>query len=286
MLAGYSVGTPPVRPQVPMQTLLNSIHRAAGGSAQAALGASAPGLSAPGIGQDPGYAQAEADEKAALAAAASHRDSATNQAFIQFGGVPDFSSIGAALGLSPAQISSILGEIDPNTRALADQYTKSGDSVLGRLNQAHDQALSSLRAQLAARGTLESGATGVGTGLENRSYQGNLSGAYSNLMNSLLGYQSDYLNAEQSARSGLESAASDAYNRAVQMAEQYPGLYSTVPGGGGGGAADRGLVVPPAGGAPPLVSEHGAGGGYTPAPRGVHPGGLSRNKRQGVYTIH
>ena len=201
------------------------------------------------IANDPAYAQALADEQAALAAAASQRDSAINQALIQFGQVPDFASIAKQLGLSDDQINSISGSINPETGALADQFTQSGDSVLGQLRHAHDVALAQLRASLAARGMLESGATGVGTGIDNENYQHGLSQAYQQLLGSLLGYENDYTNSSNSARTALENAASSAYDRAVQLAGQYTGS-----GGGGGGGGGGGTPAPPPGSRPSDVA--------------------------------
>ena len=205
-----------------------------GGGAAPSPTPSAPSPSAPSaapnrgniVAQDPAYGQAQADYQAALAAASGNRDASTNQSLINFGAVPDFGSVGKSLGLSDAQISAITGSIDPNDQALASQYTTSGNSVLGQLNHAHDVALSQLRAQLAARGMLESGATGVAAGAEGHNYQTGLSNAYSNLLNQLLGFQNNYLSADESARTALENSASSAYDRAVQMAEKYPGLYT------------------------------------------------------------
>lgn len=180
------------------------------------------------IGNDAVYQQALADEQAALAAAAAQRDASTNQALINFGAVPDLAGIGAKLGLTPAQIAAITGGINGSTKPLADQFTQSGDSVLAQLNKAHDMALSQLKANLAAHGTLESGATGIGVGQSNQNYQLGLSQAYQQLIGNLLGYQGSYLTAQQQAQQALEQAASDAYNRAVTEAQNNPGEYSTA----------------------------------------------------------
>lgn len=189
---------------------------------------SAPDLSGL-VGQDGAYQQANADYTAALAAAAGNRDAAINAALINYGAVPDIGSIGQQLGLSQDQINAITGGIGSATSQLANQYTQSGDSVLGQLNQAHQRAIDTLRAQLAGRGTLESGATGVGLGLEGQNYQQNMSKAYQALMQSLLGYENNYDTTAERARNALENAASAAYNRAATLAEKYPGLYSGNP---------------------------------------------------------
>jgi len=122
-----------------------------------------------------------------------------------------------------------MGEINPETGGLANQYTQAGNSVLAQLNRAHDQALKQLSSSLAARGALESGATGVGVGQENQNLQQGMSNAYEQLLNNLLGFQNDYATAAGGARSNLENSLSSAYDRAVQMAEQNPGLYSSTP---------------------------------------------------------
>lgn len=180
------------------------------------------------VSRDPVYTQAQADEKAALAAAAAQRDASINQSLIGFGAIPDLGSLGRSLGLTPDQIGMITGSINPETGALANQYTGTGNSVLGQLNHAHDQALKQLRANLAAHGTLESGATGVGVGQSNDSYQQGLSSAYQQLLSALLGYEGNYANSGQSALTSLQNAASDAYNRAVQMAENGLGGQATT----------------------------------------------------------
>lgn len=193
--------------------------------------------------QDPAYLQAKSDYDAALAAAAASRDASTNRALVQFGVVPDFASIGKGLGLSDAQIKAITGELNPETGALANQYTASGNSVIGQLNRAHDLALKQLKASLAARGVLESGATGVGVGQENQNLQQGMSNAYQQLIDNLLGYQNDYAGAAGTARSNLENSLSAAYDRAIQMAQQMPGYGSSEPGGA--------VSAPAVGSAPP-----------------------------------
>lgn len=211
------------------------------------------------LAQDTAYIQAQADYKAALDAAGASRDSNTNQALIQFGAVPDFSSIGKSLGLSDAQIAAITGEIANGTGALANQYTQSGNSVLAQLNHAHDQALKQLQASLAARGALESGATGVGVGQENQNYQLGMSNAYDALLKNLVGFQDSYANAAGTARGTLTSALDSAYQRAVQMAEQNPGAGSSTPppppGPGGASLPTSSVLARVAAGNPTTVAK-------------------------------
>jgi len=226
------------------------------------------------LAQDPAYQQAQANYQAAITAAGAARDAGTNQALIQFGAVPDFASVGAQLGLTPGQIAAITGEIDPSTSTLADQYTRAGDSVLGQINQKHSQALAALRAQLAARGMLESGATGVGSALEGQGYQSNLTSAYNNLLNSLLGLQDTYEKSAETGRDTLQRALEAAYNTAVGAAEKDPGAYAqppTPPGvGGSTGSTLPGSTVArlvhhalsPRLRATNPISEHGLGMGF------------------------
>ena len=178
---------------------------------------------------DPGYIQAQAAAKAGDATALATRNANINNALINFGAVPDFASIGAQLGLTPDQISAITGAINSNTGALATQYTNARDSVLAKLGDAHTQALNSLRATLAGRGMLESGATGIGTRLEDTNYQQGMASAYQTLLSALLGDQSAYAGALNTDQGNLATAAGDAYQRAIQQAATNPAAY--IPGG-------------------------------------------------------
>jgi hypothetical protein len=209
------------------------------------------------ITSDPGYQQALAASQAGDQNARALLQSQLNSALINFGGTGDFAAQARAMGMSPDQIAQLSGLINPETGSLA---SANKNSTLSMLSQAHDQAIQSLRASLAARGALESGATGVGVGLEDNHYQQGVSSAYSALMNALSGYGSGYANSVNTDAKDLSTAAGNAYATETALAQKDPGMFTPPPPPPTGNpVANASLVPPPGHATPQTISEHGAG---------------------------
>src|SRR5689334_3239915 len=118
------------------------------------------------INSDPGFQALKQSLSAQGIQGSASRAAATNQALIQYGAVPDFSSASEQLGLSPAALKMLEGDIDPHTAALAaaNQF-----STEANLKHDEDKAMLALRNNLAARGALSSGEDAYQTGEQNRS---------------------------------------------------------------------------------------------------------------------
>ncbi len=221
---------------------------------------------------DPGYIQAKTAYTGALGNATGALGQGVSQALINFGAVPDLNALASQFGLTPQQVTALTGAISPGAAGLAQQYTQSGDSVLAKLNQAHGQALDALKASLAGRGMLESGATGIGTRLEDQNYQQGMASAYQQLMGILTGDYGNYTNSINAAQGNLATAAGDAYSRAEAQAAKNPSAYIPPPApiALGPGApivtpAAKTAVDTAAVAAGQPISEHGLGMGAIPA---------------------
>lgn len=225
------------------------------------------------LSSDPGYIQAKSAYTAATGAAGGALGQGITQALINFGAVPDLASIAAQYGLTPDEVQALTGAIPANTGELAAQNTQSGDSVLARLQQTHDEALNSLRASLAGRGMLESGATGIGTKLEDQNYNQGMYDAYQTLMSTLTGDYGNYTSAMNAASGNLATAAGDAYSRAEAQAQKTPAAYippATVPVGTTNPTpAQKTILDNAAVAAGEPISEHGLGMGDMPAATAV-----------------
>lgn len=140
------------------------------------------------------------------------RNAAINQSLIQFGMIPDFSSLGSSMGLSASDIASLEGAIDPNAAALAQQNTAAGLSTEAQLQQQQKQAMTGLRNNLAARGALSSGEDAYQTNLQNQNYALAQNDALQKLLSALGGYQQTYLTNQQNEQGQL--------TQGLQTAEQ------------------------------------------------------------------
>lgn len=145
---------------------------------------------------------------------------AARRALIQYGGVPQ--------GMN--SLKQLGGAFDPATQKLAEANTRSGISLLARLNEAHADQNRYIVNRLAAHGLLDSGETGFQSGREQTNYARAQADAGAKLL--------DYL---ANINSGIAQ-----YNQwkammdAIQSAMAYGGTASTTSasGGGGGGGAD------------------------------------------------
>jgi hypothetical protein len=162
------------------------------------------------IQQDPAYMALQQQLSAQGIQDASQRQSATQQALIQFGMVPDFSTLAQSLGLSPEAIQMLQQDIDPNTGALAQANTGAGLSTEAQLQQGQSHAITALRNALAARGALGSGDNAYRTNLQDQSYAQAQQSALNSLLSSVNGYQGQYLNAQQAGQQQLQQGLQSA----------------------------------------------------------------------------
>lgn len=111
--------------------------------------------------------------------------------------------------------------LDANTKAMAQQNYKSGNSVLSRLDHAHELAARQIVNALAAHGILGSGDLGYRQGEENRQYGNNVYDARKSLLSQLNDYQQQYLSQKNALESALQQALQQAYSNQLAMASGY-----------------------------------------------------------------
>jgi hypothetical protein len=157
------------------------------------------------IQQDPAYMALTQQLSAQGIQDAAQRQAATQQALIQFGMVPDFSSLAASLGLSPQAIQMLQQDVSPEATALANANTASGLSTEAQLQQGQSHAIMALRNALAARGAIGSGDNAYRTNLQDQSYAQAQQAALNSLLSGIGGYQTNYLNAQSSEQQQLQA---------------------------------------------------------------------------------
>lgn len=150
----------------------------------------------------------------------------TQQAIEQFGEVPDLTSSISGLGLDPQSslYSMIFGDITPDVQNAADALTKSGLSTTAGLDRTHATDIQSLLDSMAARGTVQSGGTGVGLGQADQSYNQNQFGARTSLINYLTGVQQAFNTSKQSILQQQQQGVADALQRQLGL---NPGIQVT-----------------------------------------------------------
>lgn len=180
---------------------------------------------------DPLYTQQRGDLSAQSVSDAARRKSQTAQALARFGEVPDFASAVRGFGLDPnsAMYKTLFGDVDQATRNTANDLTSAGLSTTAQLGREHDANVGNLLDMLAARGTVRSGATGVGLGLEDQRYGGAQFGARSSLLDYLAGVQAAFAESEQGRQAQLAQGAQDATARQIQL-HPYRAAVAAVPG--------------------------------------------------------
>jgi hypothetical protein len=222
---------------------------------------------------DPIYKQQIAAFSADAVQAAAERKANIDQALIHFGQIPNLTSAISGLGLSPSSdlFQSLGQDVDAATVKAAQGLTSAGLSTVARLQTGHTTALDNLMNTLAARGIVRSGATGVGTDLENKNYIGAQYDARQALLSYLSGVQAAWAQAQSTNLHGQAQAASDAAARAAagqppvgtsaQPATPPPASAPTIQPVGGG------VQLQPGG----AVTD--TSGGYYDPSRGVYVGG-------------
>lgn len=148
------------------------------------------------------------------------------RALIQYGGVPQ--------GLSG--LKNLKGAFDSGTSALAQSNTKSGISLLARLDEAHEDRNRYIKNRLAARGILSSGETGFQLGREQTNYARGQADSAGKLLDYLSGINAgiaQYLQ-WQAQMEALQKALANMY----QPFPGYgPGPQTQTSAGTGGGSA-------------------------------------------------
>jgi len=152
------------------------------------------------LNQDPAFSALKSSLSAQGIQSAAQRRAATNQALIQFGSIPDFSSVASQLGLSPEALKMLQGDVDPATAGLAAGNQFSTEKELQRQE---DQAMLALRNNLAARGALSSGENAYQSGNQEHNYEGAQQDALMKLLGAITGYQQGYTTEQQGQQQQL-----------------------------------------------------------------------------------
>lgn len=160
--------------------------------------------------QDPAYSALKQQISAQQIQDAATRQAATDQALIQFGMIPDFSSLGSTMGLSPQAIQMLQQDISPQVAALAHQNTAGGLSTEALLQQNQADAIRNLRNNLAARGGLSSGEDAFQTQRQDQNYALAQNNALQKLLSAIGGYQQNYLTNQQTEQQQLAQGLSQA----------------------------------------------------------------------------
>lgn len=179
------------------------------------------------INNDPLYSQWLNFTKPGLISGyAGDRKQQTDQALQQFGEIPDLNSAVSGLGLDPNSdmYKMLFGDIDQPTRDAAQQLTSAGLSTVAGLNRSHNTDIQSLLDSLAARGTVQSGATGVGLGQADQAASQNQYNARTSLLNYLTGVQQAFNQHIQDLNSQQATEATNAANRQIAMVPQIGSL--------------------------------------------------------------
>lgn len=172
------------------------------------------------LNEDPAFMALKGSLSAQGVASAAQRRAGTNQDLIQFGSVPDFSSAAQKLGLSPEALQMLQQDIDPATAGLAagNQF-----STEHELQRQEDQAMRSLRNNLAARGGLSSGEDAYQSGNQEHNYEHAQQDALVSLLSHITGLQQNYTTQQQGQQSQLAQAIGQAESTNAGL-PQYQGF--------------------------------------------------------------
>lgn len=178
------------------------------------------------LNSDPLYQQLLGNLSAAGIQANQTQQGETQQAIEQFGEVPDLSSAINGLGLDPSSslYSMIFGDITPDVSSAANTLTQNGLSTTAGLDRQHATDIQSLLDSMAARGTVQSGGTGVGLGQADQTYNQNEFGARTSLINYLTGVQQAFNQSQQSILQQQQQGVADALQRQLGL---NPGIQVT-----------------------------------------------------------
>lgn len=163
------------------------------------------------LANDPVYQQLLGSLASARASDSATRAAQINSALVQYGSVPDLTSAGQTLGFD------VSGLVDPTTAQLAQENTDAGTSTVAGETRNYNNSVQQLKQALAARGMLSSGATGVGLGQQQQTYNQNQYDDTQKLLSYLAGVQQAFTQNQTSENTQQVQGADDAYTRAVQL---------------------------------------------------------------------
>lgn len=195
---------------------------------------------------DPIFQQQQQQIAAQNQAAQGSATSGIGQLLGGYGEIPDLVSAAKQLGLNPN--SPMYGLLmhaaqDPNTVASANALTQQGTSTVGQNQFQHTSDINSLMGNLAARGAVTSGDTGVGLQLADRADAQRRQDAQTSLLGHLQDIINTYNGSQQQGISQLQQGAAQAAARQIALNPTVPSnLASTLsnvassftPGGGSG----------------------------------------------------
>lgn len=205
---------------------------------------------------DPGYQAALAAQLQANAQNDAALKAAREQLLIQFG---------------DPNLASQFQNLDPAIQSLIQANSGSGNSILSRLQQTHQDNRSSILNQLAAHGLLKSGDLGYRQMREGQDYGHSVYDAQQNVLGSLNSQLQSYLQQKAGSQGNVDSALQSAYQNYISNPYKYTGQTQLPP------------VPHPQAPAPPSLSAPKIAPSAGIASR---PGGLSSNPTQGVYSVH
>ncbi|MCI0408083.1 MAG: hypothetical protein L0191_05865 [Acidobacteria bacterium] len=177
--------------------------------------------------------QARSDFAAASGADAASRDAALRKFIISYGAVPDFNQ----LGISASARGFLEKALDQKTRDLALKNYAEGTAIKARMDKANEVAQRRIPAQLAARGLLHSGQTGVDLAEQAQNYKIQGFDTLNEMLGGIEGTVGNFLENERQRQRELAEAAM----RAAEGA--YGDFGDSYLGDGYGGS--QGLVYKP-----------------------------------------
>ena len=171
---------------------------------------------------DPMYLQYLSDLSSEGVSSSAQRAAAVRKALIAYGLIPEVS------GLSAEQQGWFGADVDPSTRQAALANTQEGLSVEAQLDRTNERSRAGLARNLAARGMLDSGALGVGEGLEaERDKQARYTAA-NELLDYLGSAYAGFAQSERERQRALYQAQQEAFYRQVAQNPAAPGYYQDV----------------------------------------------------------
>ena len=163
---------------------------------------------------------------------ASARAAAIRRAVIELGQVPDFAKAGRDLGMD--SLGYLAGDINDETRALAQKNTDEGLSLMARLQHEHERVQRQVQDTLAARGIFRSGETGYQMGEQGLKYKQALTDAEKSVMDHINEIIGTFVTNERDRRNMVAQAIFSSMNRAGQ----------SQPAAGGGGGRQQAAPAP------------------------------------------
>lgn len=195
-----------------------------GGYGNAHLGGFTPDYSGSILG-DPAFHQQQLQVAAQNQAAQGTAGSGFGQALAGYGQIPDLHAAAQQLGLDPSSpLYAILtgAASNPNTVQAANSLTQGGLSTEAQLGQQHQTSIDSLMGNLAARGAITSGDTGVGLRNEEQANSQRQYDAQQSLLQHLGAIVGAYNTSQQAGIQQLQTGAAQAAARQIALNPAVP----------------------------------------------------------------